>query len=187
MQRNPSPLLIAGDASLEAWAIVVRKAGQFGDAFPEDTGLCSSEITRSLMRPGQWRPVRRRAFRQRLERILPGELTAFPRAVAIGAGQIQRVRKRGRGQGVPRRFSRKIYQKMEEVVDQVVYTDNSVCYFATRKGRSSIDKVTALCRFWLLVQVVSRVKIHSRWVSTRLMPADYLTRSEPMHWGSGCS
>ena len=99
-----------------------------------------------------------------------GERASDLRAIDIWIGKEAYI---GRGFG----------KKMEEVVDQVVYTDNSVCYFATRKGRSSIDKVTALCRFWLLVQVVSRVKIHSRWVSTRLMPADYLTRSETLQLG----
>ena len=91
LQRNPSPFLVARDASLEAWAIVVRKAGQFGNAFPEDTRLCSSEITRGLMRARPWRPVRRRQFRTRLTTILPGELTAFRQGAAISATQIENL------------------------------------------------------------------------------------------------
>ena len=39
------------------------------------------------------------------------------------------------------------------------------------------------CRFLLLLQLVALVRVHSRWVSTKLMPADYLTRSETLHLG----
>ena len=69
-------------------------------------------------------------------------------------------------------------RKRRERVDQIIFTDNSVCYSVVRKGRSSIPKINALYRFLFLVQFVCRVRIHPRWVSAKLMPADYLTRSE---------
>ena len=68
-------------------------------------------------------------------------------------------------------------------MDQIVWTDNSICYYSVKKGRSSVERVNALCRFLLLLQLVALVRIHSRWVSTKLMPADYLTRSETLHLG----
>ena len=40
--------------------------------------------------------------------------------------------------------------KLEGMIDPIVYTDNSVCYFATRKGRSSVEKVRFLCRFFIV-------------------------------------
>ena len=46
-----------------------------------------------------------------------------------------------------------------------------------------MERVNALCRFLLLLQLVALVWVHSRWVSTKLMPADYLTRSETLHLG----
>ena len=46
-----------------------------------------------------------------------------------------------------------------------------------------MERVNALCRFLLLLQLVALVRVHSRWVSTKLMPADYLTRSETLHLG----
>ena len=49
---------MAGDASLEAWAIVVRKAGKSAEDFPEDFGIGPSEIVTSIMQPGPWRSVK---------------------------------------------------------------------------------------------------------------------------------
>mgnify|MGYP003304519050 CR=1 FL=1 len=64
-----------------------------------------------------------------------------------------------------------------------MYSYNRVVYFAVGKGRSGTKKLHDLCRFLLLLQLVALVRIHSRWVSTKLMPADYLTRSETLHLG----
>ena len=88
LRLNPCPIMIAGDSSLEAWAIVMRKSGQFGNSFPPGSGLNSSEIVRGLMRGEQWRTMRRREFRTRLAQILPGELTAFRQGAAIAVQEI---------------------------------------------------------------------------------------------------
>jgi hypothetical protein len=192
LARNPSPVYVAGDASLEAWAIVVRKAGKSADDFPEDFGLGPSEIVTSIMQPGPWRSVKRKEFRSRLAGILPGELTAFRQSSAVAAGIVgnhrkrlrqKRHSKRGRGRSQDGKVSINFLEKFEEVVDQIVWTDNSICYYAVKKGRSSVERVNALCRFLLLLQLVALVRVHSRWVSTKLMPADYLTRSETLHLG----
>ena len=192
LQRNPSPVYVAGDASLEAWAIVVRKAGKSAEDFPDDCGLGPSEIVTSIMQPGSWRSVKRKEFRCRLEAILPGELTAFRQSSAVAAGIVgnhrkrlrqKRHSKRGGGRRQDSKVSRNFSENFEEVVDQIVWTDNSICYYAVKKGRSSVERVNALCRFLLLLQLVALVRIHSRWVSTKLMPADYLTRSETLHLG----
>ena len=95
----------------------------------------------------------------------------------------KRHSKRGRGRSQDGKVSKNLSENFEEVVDQIVWTDNSICYYAVRKGRSSVERVNALCRFLLLVQLVALVRVHSRWVSTKLMPADYLTRSETLHLG----
>ena len=179
----------------------MRKAGQYGKAFPPDAGLHSRDIVRGLMgEQQQWRVCRRREFRRRLDTILPGELTAFRQAAAVAAQELakfRRQRKRrkrgGRSQDVPEReFYREIQRgekrenKMfrgsacepDEDIDQLIFTDNSVVYYSVRKGRSSVEKVNSLCKFLLLIQIVSKVKIQSRWCSTTVMPADYLTREE---------
>ena len=90
---------------------------------------------------------------------------------------------RGRGRSQDGKVSRNFSENFEEVVDQIVWTDNSICYYSVKKGRSSVERVNALCRFLLLLQLVALVRVHSRWVSTKLMPADYLTRSETLHLG----
>ena len=46
-----------------------------------------------------------------------------------------------------------------------------------------MEKVNSLFRFMLLIQIVNKVKIQPRWVSTKLMPADYLTRAETLQLG----
>ena len=89
----------------------------------------------------------------------------------------------GGGRRQDGKVSRNFSENFEEVVDQIVWTDNSICYYAVKKGRSSVERVNALCRFLLLLQLVALVRVHSRWVSTKLMPADYLTRSETLHLG----
>ena len=66
----------------------------------------------------------------------------------------------------------------DQDIDQIIFTDNSVVYYSVRKGRSSVTKVNSLCQFLLLIQIVNKVKIQSRWCSTKVMPADYLTRED---------
>ena len=200
LNLNASPVLVACDASLEAWGIVMRRAGQFGNAFPPDEGLVSSEIVKGLMGgEQQWRVCRRREFRRRLATILPGELTAFRQAAAVAAEQLSKFRKQrerrargGRRQDVPERvFHRGVSREERESkifrgsdcdatqdIDQIIFTDNSVVYYSVRKGRSSVIKVNSLCQFLLLIQIVNKVKIQSRWCSTTVMPADYLTRED---------
>ena len=66
----------------------------------------------------------------------------------------------------------------DQDIDQIIFTDNSVVYYSVKKGRSSVTKVNSLCQFLLLIQVVNKIKIQSRWCSTTVMPADYLTRED---------
>ena len=200
LNLNASPVLVACDASLQAWGIVMRRAGQFGNAFPPDEGLVSSEIVRGLMGgEQQWRVCRRREFRRRLATILPGELTAFRQAAAVAAETLSKFKRQrkhrargGRRQDVPERvFQRgasreeresKIFRgsdcDADQDIDQIIFTDNSVVYYSVRKGRSSVTKVNSLCQFLLLIQIVHKIKIQSRWCSTTVMPADYLTRED---------
>ena len=127
--------------------------------------------------------------------MLPGELTAFRQGPAIAAQEVLKFRQqRGRGKrggrcrGIRGEFSgenkreSKLFRgsacEPEGYVDQLIFTDNSVVYFSVRKGRSSFVKVNSLCQFMLLIQIVTKIKIHPRWVSTKIMPADYLTRAE---------
>ena len=143
---------------------------------------------------------RRREFRRRLATILPGELTAFRQAAAVAARELSKFRRqrkrRGRGgrrQDVPERvFYRGVEREPEreskrfrgtdcdadQDIDQIIFTDNSVVYYSVRKGRSSVAKVNSLCQFMLLIQIVNKIKIQSRWCSTTVMPADYLTRED---------
>ena len=62
-----------------------------------------------------------------------------------------------------------------------MYSYNRVVYFAVGKGRSGTKKLHDLCRFLLLLLLVYKVRVHARWISTKLTPAEYLTGDCEVH------
>ena len=104
-----------------------------------------------FLREEGWRMHRCRRFKRRLQQILPGEITAARQAGTISARQ-------------------------EPGKDIVLLTDNSNVYHALRKGRSSAFLLNCLCRHFLLLELIYRVRFHIRWIPTHLMPADVYTR-----------
>ena len=89
--------MVAGDASLEAWAVVLLLSG---GAFPGDTGLCSSEITKGAYAPGAMaaRPTSAVPQEARADFARRVKLTAFRQASSVGVWEIakQRGKKRSR-------------------------------------------------------------------------------------------
>ena len=152
----------------------------FGNgAVTEDIGLSSSQVECGLMKC-RWSVERHRRCRSRLAQILPGEITATRQGSTIAAHKVEawRVTQRKVLETEERRggVAKDAAQVLKECCDQIIYTVNSVVYYCVKKGRSSVAMLNSLCRHLLLLQLISKVKVHIRLVSTKLMLADYLTR-----------
>ena len=138
---------------------VHRRVGHHRDkGFLNDTGMTQSAFEDYLFtRP--WRLRKKSWFKRRLDHCLPGEICAFRQTVVIASKELSGVR------GTP--------------TDIIVYTDNSNVYHATKKGRSGSYSLNSLCKTILACELIYNVRIHSRWCSTHVMPADKYTRFIP--------
>ena len=149
MRVKPAESIFACDASLSGWAICELPCG---NGFVSDAGVnAQTPFEEIMLVDKRWYPVRVRQFRKRLELILAGEVTAFRQAVSVAA-------------------------KKFPGHDLVIYTDNTNVYYSTRKGRSNVFLLNELCLHILLTEIIMNVRIHPRWCSTKLMPADRFTR-----------
>ena len=149
LRVEPAGSIFSCDASLTGWAICELPCG---NGFVSDSGVnAPTPFEEIILVDKRWFPVRIRQFRLRLALILAGEVTAFRQAVSLAAKKFP-----GR--------------------DIIVYTDNTNVYYATRKGRSNVFFLNDLCLHILLTEIVCNVRIHPRWCSTKLMPADRFTR-----------
>ena len=149
MRVQPADSIFSCDASLTGWAICELPCG---NGFVSDSGVSAQTPFEEIMLIGKrWFPLRVRQFRKRLELILAGEVTAFRQAVPLAAKKF------------PGRYL-------------IIYTDNTNVYYATRKARSSVFPLNDFCLHILLTEIICNVRIHPRWCSTKLMPADRFTR-----------
>ena len=123
--------------------------------FVNDTGLTQSAFEDYLF-SRQWRLRKKSWFKRRLDHCLPGEICAFRQTVVIASKEFS---------GTPGFPS-----------DIVIYTDNTNVYHATKKGRSSSGQLNRLCQVILACELIYHVRIHARWCSTHVMPADRYTR-----------
>ena len=146
---KPAEDVTAVDASTEGWAVVTKSSGR---GFMIDTGLEEppAAVQNFLCSP-TWRLRKTRRFRKRLDHILPGEICAARQGIIAHA-------------------------RREPGCDLTILTDNSNVYYALRKGRSSSFRLNELCRIVLAVEVIQQVRIHIRWIPTKMMPADIYTR-----------
>ena len=90
---------------------------------------------------------------------MPGEICGFLETVVIASKELSCAR--------------------VTPTDIIIYTDNSNVYHATKKGRSGSYSLNSLCKTILACELIYNVRIHSRWCSTHVMPADKYTRFIP--------